>query len=74
MKWQTALLLDLPSESVGENLAVFHLMSLPSEYKAKLPAAGNFSLKQRVETSSEFFPQILREKTLPSNNNSMNKK
>ena len=43
-------------------------MSLPSE----LPAAGNFSLKQRVSHepllpsghTSEFYPQRLREKTM----------
>ena len=29
----------------------FHIRSLPSNIKAKLPAAGNFSLKQRVKTS-----------------------
>ena len=42
----------------------FHLMSLPSEYEAKVPAAGNFSLKQRIQTS-EAHPQSLREKTMP---------
>ena len=44
----------------------FHIMSLPSEYKAKLPAAGSFSLKQRVKT---FCLQYL-----PSKNNSVPRK
>ena len=40
---------------------------MPSNIKAELPAAGNFSLKQRVSTStSEFYPQSLREKTMPT--------
>ena len=61
------LLLDLPSESVGENLAHFIYCHCPLNIKTKLPATGNFSLKQRVSTyihTSEFYPQSLREKTM----------
>ena len=46
------LLLDLPSESEGENLVHFIQCRYPLNIKAKLPAAGNFSLKQRVSTST----------------------
>ena len=46
------LLLDLPSESEGENLVNFIQCHCPLNIKAKLPAAGNFSLKQRVSTST----------------------
>ena len=46
------LLLDLPSESVGENLAYFILGHCFLNLKGKLPAAGNFLLKQRVSTST----------------------
>ena len=42
-----ALLLDLPSESVVENLAHFTL-----NIKAKLPIAGDFLLKHMVSTST----------------------
>ena len=42
-------------------------MSLPSEYKAKIPAAGNFftvTEGKNIQTS-EFYSQSLREKTMP---------
>ena len=61
----------------------FHLMSLPSEYKAKLPAAGNFSLKQRVKISKlvNFTIKVKGKKHcpfclqyVPSNNNIVNYK
>ena len=45
-------LLDLPSESEGENLVHFIHCHCSLNIKAKLPAAGNFSLKQRVSTST----------------------
>ena len=67
------LLLDLPSHSEGENLVNFIQCHCPLNIKAK-----HFSLKQRVCKYihiSEFYPQIIREKTmfniLPSNNNSV---
>ena len=41
------LLLVLPSESVGENLVPFIECHCPVNLKAKLSAAGNFSMKQR---------------------------
>ena len=46
-----ALLLDLPSESEGKNLVHFIQCHCPLNMKAKLPTAGNFSLKQSVSTS-----------------------
>ena len=39
------LLLDLPSESKGKNLVYFIQCHCPLNKKAKLPTAGNFSLK-----------------------------
>jgi hypothetical protein len=48
----STLLLDLPSESEGENLVHFIQCHCPLNIKAKLPKAGNFSLKQRVSTST----------------------
>ena len=42
------LLLDLPSESEGKTLVHFIQWHCPLNIKGKLPAAGNFSLKQRV--------------------------
>ena len=50
--WCRTLLLDLPFESEGENLVHFICYHDPLNIKAKLPAAGNFSLKQRVRTST----------------------
>ena len=41
-------MLDLPSKSEEENLVHFIQCHCPLNIKAKLPAAGNFSLKQRV--------------------------
>ena len=35
----------------GGKHCAFHIRSLPSNIYAKLPATGNFSLKQRVKTS-----------------------
>ena len=46
------LLLDLPSEFMGENLAHFIQCHCPLNIKAKLPAAGNFLLKERLSTST----------------------
>ena len=60
-----AALLDLPSKCKGENLVYFIQCHCPLNINAKLPAAGNFSLKQMVSMYiqiSEFYPQILREK------------
>ena len=58
-------------------------MSLPSEYKAKLPTASNFFTETKGKNiqTSEFYPQSLREKKqcpyclqcMPSNNNSVAK-
>ena len=48
----TTLLLDLSSESVGENLDHFIKGHCPLNVKLKLPAAGNFSLRQRGSTST----------------------
>ena len=65
--WKSTLLLDLPSESGGKPCP-FHLMSWPLNIKAKLPAAGNnFALKHTISTyTSEFYPQSLRKKTMPT--------
>ena len=77
LNMEAALLLDLPSKCKGKNLVHFIQCHCPLIINAKLPAAGNFSLKQMVSMYiqiSEFYPQSLREKTifniLPSNNNS----
>ena len=65
---EDTLLLDMPSESEGENILHFKHCHCPLNIKAKLLAAGNFSLKQSVSSkfihSSEFYPQSLREKTI----------
>ena len=45
------LLLDLPSESVGENIAHFIQFHCPLTIQANVPTASNFSMKQRVITS-----------------------
>ena len=48
-------------------MPILFKMSMPSEYKAKLPAADNFFTEtegQNIQTS-EFYPQSQREKTLP---------
>ena len=47
-----ALLLDLLSESGGKTLFISFNVIPPLNTKAKLPAADNFSLKQRVSTST----------------------
>ena len=67
------MLLDLPLEFEGEIYC-----HCPLNIKAKLHAAGNCSLKQKVKKkhTSEFYPQSLKKKTttsqqMPSNNNSV---
>ena len=49
---QEALLLDLPSESEGKDLVHIIYCYYPLNIKAKLLATGNFSLKQKLKTST----------------------
>ena len=51
LNMEAALLLDLPSKCKEENLVHFIQCHCPLNINAKLPAAGNFSLKQMVSTS-----------------------